>query len=98
MLEKKPQGQSQPRSDPAPHLNDVNVSDNDKPEFIVEEISKNWVDNKPVSTPRLISQLFQDMIERNLKKGYVLYQFQIHSIICTPFMMNETIIAVFRKQ
>lgn len=66
-------------------------------EFIVAEVSKNWTDGTPHGGPALISQQFEQVIEVNRQRGYVLHSWQTHRMLTGPRTMNETIIAVFRR-
>ena len=65
------------------------------PEFIVAEVSKNW----PEESPGLLSERFEEVIETNRLRGYVLHTFALDR---TPSpqgdALNETIIAVFRRE
>lgn len=65
-----------------------------EPEFIVAEITTTWARGGP--GPVLISKKFEDVIERNMQRGYVLYSFS-HSQVLSVHEQQETIIAVFRK-
>lgn len=65
--------------------------------FIVAELSKTWIDGQSAN-PLTISELFEDVININAKRGYVLRSFQLDRIIVNPTQMNETIIAVFERQ
>jgi hypothetical protein len=62
--------------------------------FIVAEISKNWDMTNYDST--LISQLFEDVINTNYERGYILKDFRINSVEGQKGL-NETIIAVFER-
>ncbi|MBX4189799.1 hypothetical protein KW791_00655 [Candidatus Parcubacteria bacterium] len=64
-------------------------------EFIVAEVTKNWLAGQPEYP--LISDKFQQVIEVNLRRGYQLHSFQINQIILNETIMTETIIAVFQK-
>jgi hypothetical protein len=66
------------------------------PEFIVAEISKNWIDGRE-ATPGsgLLAQQFELCINTNRARGYRLSSFQVHRMMTGPVEMNETIIAVF---
>jgi hypothetical protein len=68
-----------------------------EPEFIVAEVSKNWHLGYSDS-PVLVSQLFEGVIETNRKRGYILHTFSLSQLMTGPEEMNETIIAVFRKE
>ncbi len=70
--------------------------------FIVAEISKNWIDGRPANgDPRLLAQIFEQVIEHNRIRGYRLHSFQLHRAITrwredtSRAELNETIIAVF---
>lgn len=69
------------------------------PRFIVGEVSKNWKNAQPLAgDPPLLCQKFEEMIARNLERGYILHNFQINRIIDDPSgTFNETIIAVFER-
>ena len=66
-------------------------------EFIVAEVSKNWYRGQAMGG-RLLAQQFEDVIEFNRQRGYRLYQFALHQVVVSPDEMNETIIAVFRRE
>lgn len=68
-------------------------------EFIVAEISKNWRRNAelPASSTQIIAGMFEDVIEHNRQRGYLLHSFQLHRLLTSLDEMNETIIAVFRR-
>lgn len=66
-------------------------------QFIVAEISKNWIDGLSVSgDARPIGAVFEVVIGNNLANGYVLHQFQLHQMMTGPTSLMETIIAVFK--
>jgi hypothetical protein len=72
--------------------------------FIVAEISKNWIDGRPVNgDPRVLAELFERVIDVNRLRGYRLYAFQLHRVMVREGDdlhapdLNETIIAVFEK-
>jgi len=65
-----------------------------EPEFIVAEMSTTWMHGGPAVT--LISRKFEDVIERNLQRGYLLHSFS-HSQVIGRGEQQETIVAVFRK-
>ncbi len=70
-----------------------------KLEFIVAEVSKNWLRTDPLVAPSqsdLLSERFEHVIEVNRQRGYELHSFQFNRIYLDPGGMNETIIAVFR--
>ena len=71
------------------------------PMFIVGEVSKNWErDGDPfyVRDEKLLSQLFEELINSSLERGYVLHSFDVSRVIdTTDDVMNETIIAVFKR-
>lgn len=73
------------------------LSDANQPSrFIVAEISKNW--RKYISPdPRVLSEMFEEVIVGNLSRGYILYDFQLNRIMTDADSMNETIIAVFER-
>lgn len=66
--------------------------------FIVAEVSKNWIAGSSPSGPRLICQLFEAVLETNRQRGYELHSFTLHRLLTGPDELNETIIAVFRRQ
>lgn len=70
--------------------------------FIVAEISKNWEraeyigdlgDAQPSGL--LISQQFEQVIDANRRRGYKLHSFQLHRMMTSGNVLNETIVAVF---
>ena len=67
----------------------------DEQRFIVAEISKNWDQND--WQPPLVSQLFEEIINKNAGRGYRLQSFQLHRYQPDPRHFNETIIAVFER-
>lgn len=68
-----------------------------KPQFIVAEISQNWQGGRAIAdTPPICAQ-FETIIATNLKRGYKLYQFQLHRLMVDEERLNETIIAVFER-
>lgn len=66
------------------------------PQFIVAEISKNWIEGRSPS-PLLICEQFELAIEYNRVRGYRLHSFQLHRMMTDERRLNETIIAVFEK-
>ena len=72
------------------------------PQFIVAEVSKNWINGAPVTDNGLLSQIFERVIEVNRQRGYRLYSFSLHRLMTGPDElmneMNETIIAVFELE
>jgi|GEM_PF-6073079 len=66
-------------------------------EFIVAEVSKNWHREREPAGP-LLCQHFEEVIEVNQQRGYLLYQFALNQVMVSPDEMNETIIAVFRRE
>jgi len=69
-------------------------------EFIVAEISKNWtLENAggEFTPDDFIRAKFEEVIEFNRRRGYLLYTFQFHRLMTSPTNLNETIIAVFGK-
>ena len=72
--------------------------------FIVAEISKNWPDPKwagvldAVRRKALLASRFEEVIAKNLERGYLLHSFQFHRLMTGLERMNETIIAVFEKE
>ena len=67
-------------------------------EFIVAEVSKNWINGLAVVDSGMLCQQFETVINRNWERGYVLHSFELHSIVTDPGRMNETIVAVFRRR
>jgi hypothetical protein len=67
-------------------------------QVVVAEISKNWERPAPEVGGPLLCQLFEDLIEVNRQRGYELHSFQLHRLMYEQNVMNETIIAVFRKR
>lgn len=69
-------------------------------EFIVAEVSKNWIDGLP-SSPGVLANEFECVIEVNRKRGYALHSWQLgrvhHRAPSGVGIINETIIAVFRS-
>src|SRR6476661_4499437 len=71
-------------------------------QFIVAEVSKNWIDGRS-SSPLLLCQLFERVIAVNLTRGYRLHSFQLHRVLVRAgdslhaADLNETIIAVFER-
>jgi hypothetical protein len=63
--------------------------------FIVAEVTKNWSVGQAVKPP-LLSNVFEEVIEVNRKRGYSLHSFQVFQLMTSPTTMTETIIAVFR--
>jgi hypothetical protein len=61
--------------------------------FIVAEVSKNW----PEEQPRLLGQLFEEVINTNWQRGYTLVSWKLHRFSPQSGLMNETIIAVFEQ-
>lgn len=67
-------------------------------EFIVAEVSKNWHRDLPPADPEtFLCNLFEEVIEENRKRGYLLHQFALTQVMIDPDAMTETIIAVFRR-
>ena len=61
--------------------------------FIVAEVSTNWVNGQ--GTP--IAHRFEEVIEFNRQRGYVLHSFQFHQMTLGPDTLIETIVAVFQQ-
>jgi hypothetical protein len=59
--------------------------------FIVAEVSKNW----PEEQPKLLAQLFEEVINKNWARGYTLQSWKLHRWAPEPGKLNETIIAIF---
>lgn len=70
-----------------------------KQQFIVAELSKNWIGKRgayvPLKDGPLIANLFEDAIAHNLARGYRLHSFQFQRFKMAPDEMNESLIAVF---
>lgn len=66
--------------------------------FIVAEVSKNWKDGREVTPTGTVSSQFEKIINENHRRGYVLHSFTLHRLIHGQDVMNETIIAVFRRR
>ncbi len=66
--------------------------------FIVAEVSKSWINGKPVSNSPLLAQSFEAIIEVNRRRGYRLHSFQLHQVMTSITAMNETIVAVFEAE
>lgn len=62
--------------------------------FIVAEVSKTWPEHTS-DMPRFVSQDFESIINVNLERGYRLHSWQLHRVMVSPEVMNETIVAVF---
>jgi len=60
--------------------------------FIVAEINKNWPQDRE---PRVLCELFENVINFNAARGYRLLSFQLARVMVSPTFMSETIIAVF---
>lgn len=77
------------------------------PEFIVAEVSKNWVvpsqcpdrpqDNYPPDGKPFLCSQFENVINYNRGRGYRLHSFQLHRVMTGDGVMNETIVAVFQR-
>ena len=65
--------------------------------FIVAEISKNYYADGRSLQPFALSQLFEEVIDVNHRRGYRLLSFQLHRLMTRPNELNETIIAVFER-
>jgi hypothetical protein len=61
--------------------------------FIVAEVSKNW----PQEQPKLLAELFEEIINVNWDRGYKLVSWKLHRFTPEPNQLNETIIAVFEQ-
>lgn len=71
-------------------------------EFIVAEVSKNWPDPEFVGDDptQVLCGKFEEVIEFNWKRGYVIHSFQFSQATYTEdgkTAMVETVIAVFRR-
>ena len=67
--------------------------------FIVGEVSKSWINGQPFNDdPRVLAELFEQMIEHNRQRGYRLHSFQIHRLLVRRDELNETLVAVFERQ
>ena len=69
------------------------------PEYIVAEVSKNWsgLPPQPVTQGECLSGLFERVIKCNRDRGYVLDSWKLNRLMTAPEVMNETIIAVFKR-
>ncbi len=71
------------------------------PEFIVAEVSKNWVVGEPWAAP-ILAQRFETVINTNYQRGYVLHDWKLSSMWTNApngaRQLNETIIAVFVRR
>lgn len=66
--------------------------------FIVAEISKNWVNGWPADGRNVpISEIFEEVLNVNHRRGYRLLSFQLHRVNPDPESLNETIVAVFER-
>lgn len=67
--------------------------------FIVAEISKNWKGHhgvyEPYTDSPMLNTQFENIIARNLSRGYRLHSFQFQRFMLAVDEMNETLIAVF---
>lgn len=67
---------------------------------IVAEISRNWPGDKERPSP-LLSELFEEVIERNLERGFALESWRLTAVTFRPHdyesqqNLVETIVAVF---
>jgi hypothetical protein len=68
--------------------------------YIVAEVSKNW----PEEQPRLLAELFEEIINTNWHRGYRLHSWKLHRFTPPPtataegiVQLNETIVAVFEQ-
>jgi hypothetical protein len=62
--------------------------------YIVAEISKNW----PAEHPKLLCEMFEEIINTNLERGYTLESWKLNRFAPEPGYLNETIVAVFCKR
>ena len=69
-------------------------------EWIVAEVTKNWFGLTNVVPPseELLCGKFEDVVNHNWGRGYVLHSFQLHQVMISPAEMVETIIAVFQRR
>lgn len=69
-------------------------------EFIVAEVSKNWEPGEvpPATAEGFICGMFEKLIDVNARRGYDLYQWNLHRLYTPAGHLNETIVAVFRKR
>ena len=70
--------------------------------FIVAEISKNWPATGFVYSPMLevaetLTGRFEQVINHNLERGYELHSWKYSQINASDGSLNETIIAIFKK-
>lgn len=71
----------------------------DPQEFIVAEISKNWINGYPADgRDAPIASLFEEVLNVNGARGYRLLSFQLHRVSPDPESLNETIVAVFERR
>jgi hypothetical protein len=70
---------------------------NKDPEFIVAEVSKNWIAGHGVTDTPLLAVQFEQVIDVNWQRGYRLVQFALNRFVTRPGELNETIIAVFQR-
>lgn len=81
-----------PQSRPDPRQPEKSADD---AEFIVAEVSKTWPE-KPEDGNDIVSQRFQLVIQRNLRRGYSLHSWSLSTGYANNHVV-ETIVAVFRK-
>jgi hypothetical protein len=69
------------------------------PIFIVAEISKNWWRDGVEVVPGsgLLSEQFEKVINVNRERGYALASWGLHRLMVGTDELNETIVAVFRR-
>ncbi len=64
--------------------------------YIVAEVTKNWTSKSNDSN--IISQKFEEVIQVNLERGYVLQDWKFTTVVFPQTQaITETIIAVFVK-
>lgn len=67
-------------------------------EFIVAEISKNWPDPAAQTPKDYLCGQFEEVIEANRRRGYELHSWSFNRIILPGAVLNETVVAVFRRR
>lgn len=69
----------------------------DQPQTIVAEVSKSYINGRPVSSAAPLAQLFERVIATNRARGYRLRHYALHRMMTRPDELNETIIATFER-
>jgi hypothetical protein len=65
-------------------------------EFIVAEITKNWINSKPADGDDLIRHRFETVLAVNKSRGYLLKEWRFSTAMFSG-VLTETIIAIFQK-